>query len=248
MITRAREQAADFTARLEAAGAKVIALPLIQIVDPPSWVEVDRALDSLSEFDTLVFTSTNVANKWVGRAKFRNKQPVLPSQCVAAIGSATARRLQEYGIKVDWVPEKFNAKGILQSLDSNLDGRNFLLPRGDLAREELPRELRARGAQVREVVVYQTQPSTPDTPRGVEMIQQDKIDVITFASPSAVHHFVDWISPAKIDSVRGHFQAASIGPTTSECLREYGFEVAIEASPSTVGAWTDAIVRFFQMS
>ena len=34
VITRAREQAAEFAAQLEALGAQVITLPLIQIADP----------------------------------------------------------------------------------------------------------------------------------------------------------------------------------------------------------------------
>lgn len=248
VVTRAREQAAEFAAQLEAAGAQVITLPLIQIADPPSWALVDRAMDQLAKFDLLVFTSANAVDKWTGRGRTQNKSPVLGTHQVYAVGSATAQRLQALGYRADLVPEDYSAKGILQSLGSDLRQKKILLPRGDLARDELPRELRDRGAEVLEVVVYRTRPADILPFTWVEQMRRGEIDVITFASPSAVQQFVLWVGAEQLDAVKDHFHAASIGPTTSSALREHGLKVAIEAAPSTLADLTAAIVRFYQSS
>jgi uroporphyrinogen III methyltransferase / synthase len=246
VITRAREQAAEFAAQLEAVGAQVITLPLIQIADPPSWALVDRAMDQLAKFDLLIFTSVNAVDRWTGRGLRQKKSSVLKTHQVYAVGAATAHRLQELGIQVDTVPENFSAEGILETLGPHLLRKKVLLPRGDLAREELPRELRARGAEVLEVVVYRTQPAESKSSTWIERIRKGEIDVITFASPSAVQQFVLWVGSEQLAVIKNHFHAASIGPTTSAALREQGMDVAIEATPSTLADLTAAIIRFYQ--
>ncbi|MBZ5534891.1 MAG: uroporphyrinogen-III synthase [Acidobacteriia bacterium] len=248
IITRAREQAAEFAVQLEALGALVITLPLIQIADPPSWALVDRAMDQLAKFDLLIFTSVNAVDKWTARGLSQNKSPVLKTHQVYAVGAATAHRLQELGLQVDAVPKNFSAEGILETLGPDLIRKRVLLPRGDLAREELPRELRARGAEVLEVVVYRTQPAETKSSTWIERIRGGEIDVITFASPSAVQQFVLWVGREQLAIIKNHFRAASIGPTTSAALREQGVDVAIEATPSTLSDLTAAIIRFYQSS
>jgi uroporphyrinogen-III synthase len=246
VITRAREQAAEFASQLEAVGAQVITLPLIQIADPPTWALVDRAMDQLARFDLLIFTSVNAVDKWTGRGSSQNKSPVLKTHQVYAVGEATARRLQELGIQVDEVPKNFSAEGILKTLGPELLGKRVLLPRGDLARDELPRELRARGAEVLEVVVYRTQPAEVKSSTWIERIRRGEIDVITFASPSTVQQFVLWVGSEQLAVIKDRFHAASIGPTTSAALREQGIDVAIEATPSTLADLTAAIIRYYQ--
>jgi uroporphyrinogen III methyltransferase/synthase len=248
VVTRARERAAELISLLEQAGAEVVAIPLIEIADPLSWSDADQALNRLEKFDFVVFTSANAVSKWLDHAVARNQRPVRPGQKISAVGDATARSLKEHGIRVDLMPKKFSATGLLEALDLDLHGKRFLLPRGDLARPDLSRELRARGADVFEALVYRTLPASLDSDEWIRRIAQGEVDVITFASPSAVHHFVEWLGPGRVKTARIHFRAASIGPTTSASLREHGLEVAIEAHPSTMPALCDAIATFFQPS
>lgn len=246
MITRARERAASFAQMLESAGADVVALPLIEIVDPSSWAAADQAFEQLASFQLVIFTSTNAVDQWMEHGKRLSKPPILPVNRVCAVGTSTGNRVRQYGFPVDLVPEEFNARGVLRLLDPDLRGIKILLPRGDLAREELPCELRMRGAEVFEAMVYRTQPAGENDPRWIERIQGREIDVITFASPSAVDQFVQWVGKSNLENVRGCFHAASIGPTTSAALRREGFETVLEASPSTLEGLTAAIVRFFE--
>lgn len=246
MITQARERSASFAQMLESAGAEVIALPLIEIVDPSSWGAADQAFEQLASFQLVIFTSTNAVDQWMEHGKRLSKPPILKVNRVCAVGTTTGNRIRQYGFSVDLVPEEFNVRGVLRLLDPDLHGIRILLPRGDLAREELPRELRMRGAEVFEALVYRTQPARENDPRWIERIQGREIDVITFASPSAVDQFVQWVGKSNLENVRGCFHAASVGPTTSAALRREGFEAVLEAFPSTLEGFTAAIVRFFK--
>src|ERR1043166_775774 len=74
MITRARAQAAEFAAALEAAGARVVACPTIEIVAPESYAELDEAIENLFGYDWLVFTSANAVEHFLRRLEALNKE------------------------------------------------------------------------------------------------------------------------------------------------------------------------------
>jgi len=246
MVTRAREQAEEFVARLETQGAEVLSLPMIQILDPLSWDDVDRAREALASFDWIVLTSANAVERWTRRANELQSAAFSSSNKIAAVGVATARQIERLGMRVDLIPNNYSADGLLAAFGAQLHGKKFLLPRGNLARPELPRALKARGAEVHEVVVYRTESGLRSTADGVAQIERGEVDVITFASPSAVEGFAASVSDEKL--VHGRFVAASIGPTTSAALRQHGFEVPIEAVPSTLDALAEAIVRYFHLA
>lgn len=247
-VTRATEQALEFVSMLEATGAEVIPLPLIQIGAPVSWEVSDRALAELSTFHWVIFTSINAVNKWTERAEQLNRLALLRTNRVGAVGEATARRIQQIGFSVSLIPENFTARGILDALDQDLGGQRILLPRGDRARNELPDELRRRGAEVVEAVVYQTLPAPAPSSDWMARIMKGEFDVVTFVSPSAVHQFVQWVGESNSAHLRRCFHFASIGPTTSDALREHGFEVRLEAKGSSLEALTEAIIHFYEAS
>src|SRR5207237_40132 len=58
-ITRAAAQASAFARLLSAAGADVLEAPTIAIGPPDSWGPLDAALERLSTFQWVVFTSVN---------------------------------------------------------------------------------------------------------------------------------------------------------------------------------------------
>src|ERR687889_1285915 len=91
MITRAREQAAEFAAELEAYGARVVACPTIEIVPPASYAQLDEAIDNLFGYDWLVLTSANAAENFLARLAAAGKDvSELDELHVCAIGGATA--------------------------------------------------------------------------------------------------------------------------------------------------------------
>ncbi|HCH36967.1 MAG TPA: uroporphyrinogen-III C-methyltransferase, partial [Acidobacteria bacterium] len=159
IVTRAKEQAYDLVERLVDLGAEPIEAATIRIAPPVDLEPLDDACARVESFDWIVFTSVNGVEYFLrrlvaGRGDVRNLKGVR----LCAIGPATAERLTRHGIKVDLVPEEHRSEavvGILCAKD-NLRGKRVLLPRADLAREVLPRELQAAGALVENVTAYRT--------------------------------------------------------------------------------------------
>ena len=71
VITRAAEQAAEFTQLLADAGAEVISFPTIQIAPPKTWQSADRAIREIARYDWLLFTSVNGVAMFFARLKAR---------------------------------------------------------------------------------------------------------------------------------------------------------------------------------
>ena len=93
------------------------------------------------------------------------------------------------------------------------------------------------------VVAYRTVPSLEDIRRAIDLVSQGIIDVVTFTSGSTVRNFFSAVEDRL--ALRDKFLPASIGPITSQVLREYGFEPVIEANEYTSDGLIDAIVDYF---
>jgi uroporphyrinogen-III synthase len=107
----------------------------------------------------------------------------------------------------------------------------------------LPNLLRAAGAEVEVVVVYRTVSVSEELSSAIRLVCEGDIDVVTFTSGSTVRSFLSAVRDAK--QLHGKFASASIGPITSQALRDAGFEPAIEAGVYTVDGLIDAIERYF---
>src|ERR1700704_292062 len=67
LITRPREQAAEFTSLLEALGAEPIEAPMISIAPPTDWGPLDEVCRRGGEFDWIVFSSGHAVDAFIGR-------------------------------------------------------------------------------------------------------------------------------------------------------------------------------------
>ncbi|HSB06931.1 MAG TPA: uroporphyrinogen-III synthase, partial [Thermodesulfobacteriota bacterium] len=190
LITRAREQSAEFTSGLKKLGAEVIVFPTIEIVPPHRWNKLDQAIDRLSSYDWIIFTSANGVHFFWQRLKERGKRLRLPSSLkVCAIGPATARQLKEKGVFVDYIPKEYIAEAILKGFEKmSVQGVRFLLARAKIARDVLPKGLRKMGAQVDVVEVYRTVKPKGGSRKLKQLLAEAKMDAITFTSSSTVNH------------------------------------------------------------
>src|SRR5262245_4773615 len=101
VITRAASQSADLRNRLEDLGARVIECPTIQIVPPTSWKPVDNAIRRLQTYQWLLFTSANAVEQFMDR--MGDQRPTIP---IAVVGSATAAKLNRWGLQPSLVPSE----------------------------------------------------------------------------------------------------------------------------------------------
>ena len=234
VVTRAREQASELRAKLEALGAQVIELPTIDI-EP-----IEFALPPLEQYGWLVFTSANGVTAFFerGLAPAGLDARALSGVRVAAIGTATLQALDRYGVRADVLPERFVAESLLESFPPpDTPGERVLLARAEQARDVLPSGLAERGYAVEVLVVYRTVVSTPE-PVDLERVRGD-VDAITFTSSSTVTNFCELAGELREPQP----VVVSIGPVTSETARARGLRVDAEAAEHTIDGVVAALVR-----
>ena len=247
LITRTHEQSGDFSTQLKKLGAEVIEFPTIDIVPPTRWKELDQAIDRLTSYDWIIFTSANGVNFFWQRFKERGKSLHLPlSLKVCAIGPATANRLKRKGVSVPYVPKEFIAESILDGFKkAQMEGKRILLARAKKARDVLPKGLKKMGAEVDVVEVYRTVRPKGGSKRMKNLLTEGEIDVITFTSSSTVNHFADLLKKEYLKSLVKGIAIACIGPVTARTAKERGLKVRIQPKQYTIPALTRAIAEYF---
>ena len=247
LITRARGQSSEFSARLRERGAEVVEFPTIEIVPPLHWEEMDRAIDRLDAYEWIIFTSVNGVSFFLQRLNEKRNEPGFPtSPKVCAIGPATAKELKKNGIGVDYTPKEYVAEAILEGFEKmNVRGKRILLARVKKARDILPKGLKAMGAKVDVVEAYRTLKPRGGSKKLKEILAQGKVDVITFSSSSTVNHFIELLGKGDVEEKLEGVTIASIGPVTSRTAREHGLTVHIQPDEYTIPALTEAIVDYF---
>ncbi|HTM50646.1 MAG TPA: uroporphyrinogen-III C-methyltransferase [Bryobacteraceae bacterium] len=228
VITRAQEQAGSLALRLRALGAEAIELPAIEIRPADDYAALDSAVDNLSGYDWLIFTSANGVRYFLQRLDRSPLDIRAIRGRIAAIGPATRAALESLHFKVDRTGAEFVAESLLEAFATeDLAGKRILLARAAVARDTLPAGLLDRGAIVDVAAAYRTEPPDDLASRAHELFDRPrKPDWITFTSSSTVQNLVAAVGSAALADVR----IASIGPVTSATARKLGLEVTVEAA------------------
>jgi uroporphyrinogen-III synthase len=246
VVTRARDQAGTLARALAALGAEVVLAPTIRVVPLADLAPLGAALRHPVPYDWIVFTSrTTVRVVCAALSAWGLSAADLARLRVAAIGPGTAEALARAGVAPALVPERFVAEAVVAALAARgeLRGQRVLLPRARVARDALPEGLRAHGALVDVIPVYETVREPGDGRALAAAVLAGEIDVVTFTSSSTVLGFAELVGPAAARS--GQFAAAVIGPVTATTARELGMRVAVEAEAYTVPGLVDALARHF---
>lgn len=247
IVTRARPQATGLVRLLESEGATVVQFPMIEITRPESWESLDAILSELPAYQWLIFTSTNGVDSFFERLQHHGRDlRALTTTRIAAVGEATAASFHSRGIIPDLVPEKYQAAALLPNFAEKLDGERIGIIRAAAGREEVVDELRRRGAQVDLGVAYETRPARGFRDQVGSMLGSRKIDAITFTSSSTVDSFFEQLSDEERHRVIEEVRLASIGPVTSQTIRDRGAEPTIEAPEATIPALALALVEYFR--
>jgi uroporphyrinogen-III synthase len=247
LVSRAKKQAGSLSRELRDRGARVLEIPFIEIRKPQSFAPLDSALRAVDAYDWLILTSVNGV-----RALFERMEKVkldgssLGVLKLAAIGPATKSAIEERGLKVHVTPKEYVAEAVVDALATKVKGKRVLLVRAKVARDVIPRELRKLGAEVDVVEAYETVVPAQSRERLLAALADDRQrpQVITFTSSSTVRNFVALIGKrAAKQCFRSGLQSASIGPVTSETLREFHLPVNIQAKEYTMPGLIAAIIQ-----
>jgi uroporphyrinogen-III synthase len=245
LVTRAAHQAGKLSSALRELGATPIEVPVLEIQPPVSFRPLDRAIRSLDSYDWLILTSANTVRAMTERAA--NLGIALGRQRgleIAAIGESTATEARNSGLIVAHVPESYMAESLVSGLELLMTGKRVLLARAAIARDVIPGALRAAGAFVDVVDAYRN--VMPEAaPQLLRSALEQGIDAVTFTSSSSVTHLAEAARSAGIVFPFAAAAAISIGPITSQTLREFGWEPAAEANPSDIPGLVAALASHF---
>jgi uroporphyrinogen III methyltransferase/synthase len=162
---------------------------------------------------------------------------------IAAIGPATAERLEEVGLRVDVVPDEYRAEALVGALDAgSLAGRRVLIPRARVAREILPQKLREAGAAVVVPPAYESVPSSAGTEELSLRLRAGEVDCVTFTASSTVENFVAAFGEEAARLLSGT-RVVCIGPITAGTARERGLRVDAEAAEYTIPGLVEAVTN-----
>ena len=265
LITRTRRQASDLAVQLEALGATPILIPTIEIIAPETYAPLDAALAQLETYDWLLFTSANAVEVFHQRRNSRTaaatpgapypesrawgttsklSQSKLPR--IAVIGPATAKAVEEIGLKVDLIPRLYVAESLAEALSPYAAGSRMLLIRAAEARDTLPQALTTAGARVTTVDAYRNQ-IPPDSISALQhiFVHPDTCpDAITFTSASTARNLFILLEAAGLTLPETVIRA-SIGPITSQALCDLGHSPHIEADEPTIPALVRSLEIWF---
>ena len=262
VVTRAAKQASGITARLAALGAEVIETPMIEtrtlsapitpnvIASPRSLSAVEAGarqskasvFDTIADFDILAFTSVNGVESFFKQLFAAGYDVrVLAGKKIASVGKITEKKLLEYGIRCDYVPEDHTGDGLGKLLASlNLDDSRVLLLQGNLADDTLQRLL----PKATRWVVYETLPVSelPEWKREAVAMA----DAVVFASTSAVENFIKTMPQRDEDMDSNSLPRTSfcIGRMTESAARKHDFET-VTSDETTMDSLVNKIVEYY---
>jgi uroporphyrinogen III methyltransferase / synthase len=233
-VTRARASASGLASSLRELGARVVQAPVVRTQPLPG-----PALDP-APYDLICVTSPNAASELFARLAAGGRDArALAHARIASIGPATTRALAAHGIAADIVPERFVAEGLVEALAGVAVSR-ALIARARGARETLPDALRAAGARVDVLDLYETVVQ----PLSDEMLAQARVaDYVTFTSASTVRNFLDAArAQPGGEALSPHTRVVSIGPVTSDALRQRGLTVDVQAEQHDIDGLLRAVL------
>jgi uroporphyrinogen-III synthase/uroporphyrinogen III methyltransferase/synthase len=240
LVTRARHQAGKLSEGLRALGAEPVEVPVLEIQPPASYEALDAALRNITGYDWLILTSANTVRVLAERA------PALTGPQVAVVGAATAAEARKLGLRIDLTPDEYVAESLVEALAAQIKGKRVLLARAAVARDVIPDALRAAGATVDVADAYRN--GVPDeAPELLLAALALPLDAATFTSSSTATHLAEAAAKAGIAFPFPGVPAISIGPVTSQTLRDLNWPPAAEADPHDIPGLIEAVKRAFRV-
>jgi len=245
VITRPREQAAEWRTQLGALGAEVIELPLIQVTkhyDKQTLVEI---FAELTQYEWLVFTSANGARFFFEEfLKGFDDIRALGLVRIAVVGEATADVIRGLHLRVELQPKKANAEELAAAMleRESIDSAKILVVTGNLNRDTLVTKLHEARAIVDTLPIYKTEETDLATDPVAGDFRAKGADAILFASPSAAQSFFDQAAALKLSAKARRPLAGSIGATTTAAMKQLGLPVDFEAAQSSLEGLVAALL------
>ncbi len=243
--TRAAEPGDSLPVLLEAHGAELLALPMIEITPTPLDAQMIEQLAYPDRYDWIFFTSKNGVINFFRHLMDVKGNTELPNTVkLAVIGYKTGLELEYYGYSPTFISDENTAEQFLKQFYNKYQPHNLniLLSLGNLADNTLSNRLSAENT-VHRINVYQTVKPAHADPEVIERLKNAQYDLIIFTSPSTFNNFCSFYDLTQV----GKLQMVSIGSTTTKAIEEAGFKPAFTAVKSNAEGLRDAIIHYYQI-
>jgi uroporphyrinogen III methyltransferase/synthase len=250
LVACSQKKLPEIVKGLEALGATVLSLPVIQLCELEDTQLLDGAISHITEYSWIIFTSVYAVSFFDRRLGELGMSDYSFFPKVCAIGPATGKAARDAGFDVALIPEKFVAEGIVEALGgyhgalTSLSGHRILLPRALEAREVLPEALIAAGAMVDVVPCYRNVPGVIEKSR-LHQLRMDKPDLIVFTSSSTARNLVDILGQEDGKKMLQESTVAVLGPITRDTVESFGKSVEIVPEESTIASLLEAVCSYF---
>lgn len=251
LVTRPRSRATSWVESFGAVGADVIPFPVFELVLPDA--DTCRvALGGLEEMAArggawVAFTSVPAVEHLLRILEDSGRAALLRERFrVACVGHATRVACEECGLAVTLEAPVATGADLARALLA-VDPRPAVLhPTSMQGLADIEDAVRAAGGIVARVIVCVPQvASEADSSRLAELIAGGRIDLLTFASPSAVEGLMSLASGETVVRLRA-LPALAVGPTTEDALRRAGFQRTKRAASPRVPDVVRSAVEFLR--
>ncbi len=228
---------------------KTISFPTIIISLVNDTTKFYKSINSIEDYDYIVFTSMNAVNSFIELIGNKNLDFNFNKLKVICVGKKTASACKQNGIPVNLVPNKFSASGVVEIFSAtDLTNRKFFVPSSKIARNELKLELEAKGASVTMVPIYTVaKPMQSELTVSPAYIRKNIPDIFAFTSPSTFNNFIKILD---IENTAEFFHGSTIvaiGPTTARAITDSKVNVDIIPEEFTVIGILKAINEYFTL-
>lgn len=239
LVTRPQGQAEALAKPLRDLGARVLQQPAIAIEPPKDWEPVDSAIAKLSEYDLLIFCSHNGVQFFLNRLKKGGgDMRALAGLEIGCIGKKTATALQKFHLQCDFMPDTFHAEAMTNLLASHANEKRILVIRASRGNDEFATQLTAMGGHVTQVIAYQHSDVNECDASIKKTVSNGEVDWVTITSSATAESLHRMFSDSMND-----MKIASLSPVTSKKIGELGYPINAEASPYTIEALVEALVK-----
>jgi len=220
VIVTGKKTETSLSQGLRIIGANVLRFPCIRTEAQPI---PDSVFNDIASYNWIVFTSPYGAEIFFDTLRLRD----LDIRCLhnagfAAVGEKTAAVISARNIRVDFVPQTYNAQCLAETLPQTR-GQSVLVFRAEEGSPEVVKALSANGFTVTDIAAYKTirETSCPQAIR--EKIEQGAIDFVTFTSASGVDGFTLSLCDTDISGL----SAICIGKETANAARKHFSRVMV---------------------
>jgi uroporphyrinogen-III synthase len=243
LVPRGQGQAKSFSQLIERYGGIPVEIPLIAFRPIEKNQRLQVCLEALDTYDWIIFTSNVTVETFF--SFYDRDLTALPK--IAVIGKKTAHCLEEKGIHPAFVPSAYVAEVFVDEFSPLVEAdTKVLLPKGNLARKYIADSLTEAGAQVDQVVIYETYLPEESRLKLARMLSDNELDILTFTSPSTVDHLMEVVKEYGLEDQLKKCIIACIGPVSESKLLEYGLTVHASPEEYTVKDMIESTIAYLE--